>query len=71
MRVFKEGAFSTVVFSAREVALWNRRWPGSSLRGLQSFTFDRTGDLVDLYGYGDGPEALAMVEDAKRLAFGK
>jgi hypothetical protein len=71
MRVFREGTCVTVVFSAREVAIWNRRWPGSTLRGLQSFTFDRKGELVDLYGYGDGPEAVAMVQDAKRFAFGK
>jgi hypothetical protein len=71
MRVFKEGTSVTVVFSAQEVALWNRRWSSSSLRGPQSFTFDRKGVLVDCFGEGDGPEAVSMVEDAKRLAFGR
>ena len=71
MRVFKDSTFSTVVFSALEVAIWNRRWPCSSLRGLQSFTFDRKGELVDCLGFGDGFEALSMIEDAKRFAFGK
>ena len=68
MRVRGEGSFYTVFVSAREVAEWNRRWPCSSLQGRQSFTFDRNGDLVDRNGKGDGPEAVALSQDAQEYA---
>ena len=71
MRVRDEGAFYTVFVSEREVSEWNRRWPCSSLQGRQSFTFDRNGDLVDRYGKGDGPEAVALSQDAQEYAFAK
>jgi hypothetical protein len=69
MRLRDEGAFYTVFVSAREVSEWNRRWPCSSLQGRQSFTFDRNGNLVDRYGKGDGPEAVALSQDAQEHAF--
>lgn len=68
MRLRDEGAFYTVFVSAREVAEWNRRWPCSRLEGRQSFTFARNGDLVDRYGKGDGPEAVALSQDAQEYA---
>jgi hypothetical protein len=68
MRVREEGAFYTVFVSEREVDDWNRRWPCSTLEGRQSFTFDRKGDLVDRYGKGDGPEAVALSSDAQEYA---
>jgi hypothetical protein len=71
MRLKQDGDFYTVFVSAREVAEWNRRWPCSSLRGRQSFTFDRKGDLVDRYGIGDGPEAVALSHDAQEHAFAR
>lgn len=71
MRVREEGAFYTVFVSAREVAEWNRRWPCSSLEGRQSFTFDRKGDLVDRFGKGNGPEAVALSQDAQEYALAR
>ncbi len=68
MRLREEGAFYTVFVSEWEVSEWNRRWPCSSLEGRQSFTFDRNGDLVDRFGKGDGPEAVALSQDAQEHA---
>lgn len=66
MRVFNQGCLYRVTVSAAEVAQFNRRWPCSSLVGPQSFTFDRrSGDLVDRRGQGDGPEAVALSQDAQ------
>jgi hypothetical protein len=69
MRFKEEGSFYTVSVSEREVWEWNRRWPCSSLHGRQSFTFDRRGNLVDRYGQGDGPEAVALCQDDRDHAF--
>lgn len=56
----------TVAVSAAEVDAWNRTWPCSTLRGQQSFTFDKkTGDLIDREGDGDGSEAVALSHDAQ------
>jgi hypothetical protein len=71
MRVREEGTSYTVFVSAREVAEWNMRWPGSSLQGWQSFTFDWKGDLADRHGKGDGPEAVALSQDAREYAFAR
>lgn len=66
MRLSNEGAFYTISVSEIEVYNWNRRWPCSSLKGRQTFTFDkRNGDLVDRTGQGDGDEALALCQDAQ------
>jgi len=71
MRIHEQGSCYTVFVSAREVCEWNRRWPCSSLQGRQSFTFDRNGDLVDRCGKGDGPEAVALSQDAQAYAFAR
>jgi len=71
MRVRDEGSFYTVFVSAKEVSEWNRRWACSSLQGRQSFTFDRSGNLVDRYGKGDGPEAMALSHDAQEYALAR
>ncbi len=71
MRVREEGAFYTVFVSEREVCEWNRRWPCSRLEGRQAFTFDRHGDLVDRFGKGDGPEAVALSHDAQEHAIAR
>ena len=71
MRVRDEGAFYTVFVSAWEVSEWNRRWPCSTLEGRQSFTFDRNGDLVDRFGKGDSPEAVALSQDAQEYALAR
>lgn len=55
----------TVYVSAREVDDFNSRWPCSTLEGPQSFTFDKSGDLVDRSGKGDGDEAVALSDDCK------
>lgn len=70
-RVRDNAASYTVFVSAREVSEWNRRWPCSGLRGRQSFTFDRSGDLVDRSGEGDGPEAVALSQDAREYALAR
>jgi hypothetical protein len=71
MRVRDEGALYTVFVSKREVDEWNRRWPCSTLEGRQTFTFQRNGDLVDRYGKGDGPEAVALSQDAQEYALAR
>lgn len=58
----------TVAVGASEVDGWNRGWPCSTLRGRQLFTFDAAGDLIDRDGDGDGPEAVALSEDAQEYA---
>jgi hypothetical protein len=66
MRAFDNGSMYTVTVSEREVDDFNRKWPGSTLRGRQSFQFDkRNGDLVDRTGEGDGSEAVALSQDAQ------
>lgn len=49
------------------VALFNARWPGSSLRYSRAywFQFDESGDLidVDVPEHDDGPAATAMADD--------
>jgi len=35
------------------------------------FTFDWKGDLVDRHGKGDGPEAVALSQDAQAYAFAR
>ena len=65
MRAFNNGCFFTVCVSAAEVDEFNYSWPCSTLNGPQSFMFAEGGDLVDRTGEGDGPEALALAEDAQ------
>jgi len=73
MRVYDNGAFYTVAVYAAEVQAFNRSWPCSSLPARSiSFQFDKSsGDLVDIMPYDiadqvDGPEAVALGEDAMR-----
>lgn len=59
--------------SRGEVAEFNRRWPGSTLRPTRSywFEFDASGDLVDTDcpEQDDGPAASAMADDCKAYLF--
>lgn len=71
MRYRDEGAFYTVCVSEQEVDEWNRRWPCSTLKGRQTFTFDSNGNLVDRFGKGDGSEAVALSEDAHAYGMAK
>ncbi len=63
-----QGDFRTVVFNKAEVNHFNHSWPGSKLmdRG-HWFEFARNGDLVDtdVPEHSDGPEALALAQEAK------
>lgn len=69
MRVFDQGAFVRVTVSEPEVDRFNRKWPGSTLDGPYSFTFDKSnGDLVDMAGKGDGSEHVALSTDAQNYA---
>jgi hypothetical protein len=69
MRFHDNGCFYSVSVSASEVEAWNRCWPCSSLEGPQWFQFDKSnGDLVDRTGLGDGPEAVALSQDAHEYA---
>jgi hypothetical protein len=74
MRVRDNGCYYSVSVSQVEVATFNRRWPCSSLpeRSI-AFQFDkRNGDLVDIWPDSDkvdGPEALALSQDAQ--AYGR
>ncbi len=51
------------------VALFNRRWPCSTLRETRSywFEFDENGDLIDtdVPESDDGPAAAAMADDCR------
>lgn len=58
MRVHDNGSCFTVVVSRHEVDEFNRHWPCSTLRGRQRFEFDKRN--------GDGNEAVALSEDARR-----
>ncbi len=64
----KQGDFRKVIFDRDEVNRFNRSWPGSKLedRGYW-FEFARNGDLVDtdIPEHSDGPEALALSQDAQ------
>ena len=67
MKFFDQGSEFRVTVSDREVDEFNRQWPCSTLDGAQSFTFQKSnGDLVDRAGRGDGSEAVALADDAKR-----
>jgi len=68
MRFYDNGSFYSVSVSSSEIESFNRRWPCSILRGRYWFQFDkRNGDLVDMTGYGDGPEVLALSQDAQKF----
>lgn len=51
------------------VALFNARWPCSTLRATRSYWFEfaTNGDLVDtdMPEHDDGPAALALADDCK------
>jgi hypothetical protein len=62
-----------VIVSRSEVALFNARWPGSTLRDSRAywFEFDAAGDLVDTDcpEQDDGLAAVAMADDCKEWLF--
>jgi len=74
MRVFDCGGGYSVQVSRLEVEAFNRSWPCSNLPDASiTFCFDSGGDLVDILPYRiadrvDGPEALALCEDAQNYA---
>lgn len=61
-----------VEVSEREVYVFARQWPGSSLldhEGSISFSFEPNGDLVDMDPSDiDGSDVAALSEDAQRWA---
>lgn len=67
MRLRQLGSDVRVTVTADEVADFNSRWPCSSLPEVRiDFVFDSSGDLVDIFpDHIDGPEALALCEDAQ------
>jgi hypothetical protein len=71
MRKQIKGSFTRVYLSAREVQEFKRHWPGSALRNSSGawFEFASNGDLVDIGPYRfDGPDALALSQDAQEFA---
>lgn len=63
---------SKIIVDRMEVSLFNRMWPGSTLRDRSYwFEFDTNGDLVDtdVPEQDDGPAASAMAEDCKAYLF--
>lgn len=70
MRVTQAGSTLTVTVSADEVEQFNRRWPCSTLPVTAiAFEFDnRNGDLVGCPDNVDGPEAVALSQDAWKYA---
>ncbi len=67
MRYYDNGRYYTVSVSKREVEAFKRRWPCSELPDKSiAFQFDkRNGDLVDISLDVDGPDVLALSEDAQ------
>lgn len=67
MRLRDCGSTYVVTVSTFEVYKFNQSWPCSTLKGAQSFEFQKSnGDLVDRHGAGDGPEAVALSHDAQQ-----
>jgi hypothetical protein len=58
--------------SPEEVAAFNATWPCSKLPECPiTFEFDERGDLVDMDPFTiDGPEAVALAEDAQERRIG-
>lgn len=69
MSIISEVQPRKVRVSATGVALFNSRWPCSTLRDSRAywFEFDEGGDLVDcdVPEHDDGPAAAAMADDCK------
>ncbi len=71
MRRFKQGAFTRVTVSEREVSDFARCWPCFGKVRALSFTFDNhTGDLVDVSNDRgmDEPGVAALAADAGEYA---
>ena len=77
MRLFGGETHNTgfnVSVSGPEVRAFNARWPCSQLPNVAiTFCFDSRGDLVDILPYRlakkvDGPEAVALCDDARKYA---
>lgn len=70
MRAFDNGSLFSCSVSYREVDAFNESWPCSTLPSQSIwFQFDkRNGDLVDMRPQVDGPEALALAQDAQNYA---
>ena len=60
-------------FSKQEIALFNAKWPGSTLRATRAywFEFDERGNLIDtdVPEHDDGYAAAALAHDAARYIF--
>lgn len=73
MKDISFGHTRKVQVSRTDVALFNSRWPASTLRATRSywFEFDQNGDLidVDVPQQDDGPAASAMADDCKAWLF--
>lgn len=80
-RYVPQKGYYRVEVSASEVAAFNRKWPGSRIKGACWFEFDlRNGDLVDMKCIGGsyhgmpvevGAEGSALAEDAQLHAIKK
>lgn len=76
MKAYDNGSFFSVTVTRAEVDAFARRWPCCSLPDAAiTFQFAKSnGDLVDIAPYRiadqvDGPEAVALAEDAR--AYGR
>lgn len=70
--IIKEIAPGKILVNRVGVALFNRQWPGSSLRDRSYwFEFDTIGDLIDtdVPEHDDGPAASAMADDCRAFCF--
>jgi hypothetical protein len=71
MRYIDNGCFHSVSVSKAEVLAFKDRWPCSGLpeRSHWFQFYKRNGDLVDMRpNYYDGPDLLALSQDAQRFA---
>lgn len=63
---------ASVTYTAEEVREFKNRWPGSGLPYERiTFHMEKNGDLWSVSGAGeyDGPDLLALSEDARKAAF--
>jgi hypothetical protein len=71
MKAIDNGSLFSCTVSSAEVSAFNAKWPGSRIpvKSLW-FQFDkRNGDLVDMKPSNmDGPEVLALSQDAQNFA---
>lgn len=68
MRTYDDGCGFTVTFNKHDANKFVSRWPGSTVVGSGSFSFEDSGDLIDgdTTCSGDGADWVAFSRDCQR-----